>query len=203
MVIIQSGYRENFSLGAFKEEKMAEEDNKENEQSTAGNDSNKPVTRSPIIIVLLLVNMIALAGIGYTQFELFNKLKKQEKVADLLRSDKDLSKNPVNAAMKKDDGILVPLQTFTANLAQGDGPRRFLRLDAVLKFDKSHNKKEFEARVPQIRDSIIGILNSKRPVDLLEKQGKEYLKEEIKSSINSFIISGKVIDIFYVGFQIN
>ena len=31
MVIIQSGYREKFSLGAFKEEKMAEEDNKEND----------------------------------------------------------------------------------------------------------------------------------------------------------------------------
>ena len=101
-------------------------------------DGKKPITRSPIIIVLLLLNIIALGGIGYTQFELFNKLKKQEKVADLLRSDKDLSENPMNSAMKKDDGILVPLQTFTANLAQGDGPRRFLRLDAVLKFDKSH-----------------------------------------------------------------
>jgi flagellar protein FliL len=181
---------------------MAEEDNKEVSEDSQG-DGKKPVTKAPIIIILLLINILALGGIGFFQFELFNQLKKQEKVADLLKADKDLAENPVKSAMKKDDGILVPLQTFTANLAQGDGPRRFLRLDAVLKFNESHNKKEFEARVPQIRDSIIAILNSKRPSDLLEKDGKNYLKEEIKSSINSFIINGKVLDIFYVGFQIN
>jgi flagellar FliL protein len=181
---------------------MAEEENKEVSE-VSETEAKKPITRSPIIIVLLIVNILALGGIAYFQMELFGQLKKQEKVADLLRADQDLAENPIKSAMKKDDGILVPLQTFTANLAQGDGPRRFLRLDAVLKFNESHNKKEFEARVPQIRDSIIAILNSKRPRDLLEKDGKEYLKEEIKSSINSFIINGKVIDIFYVGFQIN
>jgi len=181
---------------------MAEEENKDVSEGS-NTEAKKPVTRSPIIIVLLIVNILALGGIAYFQMELFGQLKKQEKVADLLRADHDLAENPIKSAMKKDDGILVPLQTFTANLAQGDGPRRFLRLDAVLKFNESHNKKEFEARVPQIRDSIIAILNSKRPSDLLEKDGKEYLKEEIKSSINSFIINGKVIDIFYVGFQIN
>ncbi len=181
---------------------MAEEENKDVTED-GGSAGKKPITRSPVIIVLLIVNILALGGIAFFQLQLFDQLKKQEKVADLLKADKDLAENPVKSAMKKDDGVLVPLQTFTANLAQGDGPRRFLRLDAVLKFNESHNKKEFEARVPQIRDSIISILNSKRPRDLLEKNGKEYLKEEIKSSINSFIINGKVIDIFYVGFQIN
>ena len=72
-----------------------------------------------------------------------------------------------------------------------------------MKFDKKHSQKEFDARKPQIRDTIISILNSKRPKDLLEKQGKEYLKEEIKSAINNFMIDGTVTDIFYVGFQIN
>lgn len=183
---------------------MADEDNNENNESEQKSQTGeKPITRSPLILVFLFLNILAVGGIAFFQFKLFDQLKKQEKVADLIKADQDLAKNPVKGAMKKDDGILVPLQTFTANLAQGDGPRRFLRLDAVLKFDKSHNKKEFEARIPQIRDSIISILNSKRPRDLLEKNGKVYLKEEIKSSINSFIINGKVKDVFYVGFQIN
>jgi len=79
----------------------------------------------------------------------------------------------------------------------------FVRLNAVLKFSSSSKSEEFEARKPQIRDTIISILNSKRPEDLLKKEGKVYLKEEIKASINSFLIDGKVVDIFYVGFQIN
>ena len=76
-------------------------------------------------------------------------------------------------------------------------------MDAVLKFDSNHNKKEFEARMPQIRDVIISLLNSKRPRDLLDQNGKKFLKEEIKSSINNFIINGNVLDVYYVGFQIN
>ncbi|MCY4643365.1 MAG: flagellar basal body-associated FliL family protein [Bacteriovoracales bacterium] len=101
------------------------------------------------------------------------------------------------------EGILLPLDSFTANLAQGDGPRRFIRFNAVLKFTRDSLEEEFRARKPQIRDSIISILNSKRPNDLLKKEGKDYLKEEIKSSINSFLVDGKVLAVYYVGFQIN
>ena len=104
---------------------------------------------------------------------------------------------------KKEDGILFPLDGFTANLAQGDGPRRFLRLQAVLKFSKSSNEQEFKSRKPQIRDAIISTLNTKRPEDLLKLEGKNFLKEEIKAAINSFLVDGHVIDVFYVGFQIN
>ena len=98
---------------------------------------------------------------------------------------------------------LLPLDPFTVNLAQGDGPRRFVRLNAVLKMDDKSKSEEFEARKPQIRDTIIGILNSKRPEDLLKREGKTYLKEEIKTAINSYLIDGRVVDIFYIGFQIN
>ena len=171
----------------------------------ATEDTSKPkaVSRSPLVLILLLVNLIALGGLGYLQLKLFKQLEKQETVEDLINADKDTEKNPLEVALKKDDGVLVPLQTFTANLAQGDGPRRFVRMDAVLKFDKNHNKKEFEARMPQIRDVIISLLNSKRPRDLLDQNGKNFLKEEIKSSINNFIINGSVLDVYYVGFQIN
>lgn len=165
--------------------------------------SDKSISRSPILIVLLALNLVLLGGLGFMQWQLFNKLNKKETIQDVVAADMSAAENAVKKAFKKDDGILVSLDGFTANLAQGDGPRRFVRLEAVLKFDKKHSQKEFDARKPQIRDTIISILNSKRPKDLLEKQGKEYLKEEIKSAINNFMIDGTVTDIFYVGFQIN
>src|SRR5690606_5077333 len=98
---------------------------------------------------------------------------------------------------------LLQLEGFTVNLAQGDGPRRYLRLDAVLKMSDDAKKEEFEARKPQIRDTIISILNTKRADDLLKREGKDYLKEEIKSSINSYLIDGRVEDVYYISFQIN
>jgi flagellar FliL protein len=53
----------------------------------------------------------------------------------------------------------------------------------------------------EIRSSVS--LNTKRPEDLLKKEGKLYLKEEIRTAINSFLIDGNVVDVFYIGFQIN
>jgi flagellar FliL protein len=76
-------------------------------------------------------------------------------------------------------------------------------MNAVLKMSKDSELTEVEGRKPQIRDTIIGILNSKRPEDILKRDGKIYLKEQIKSAINAYLIDGSVVDIFYVGFQIN
>jgi flagellar FliL protein len=103
----------------------------------------------------------------------------------------------------KTDGLLYPLEPFTANLAQGEGPRRYIRISLVLKFSKETKKEEVDARKPQISDTIISMLNAKKPEELLKKEGKDYLREEIKTSINNFLIDGQVADIYYVGFQIN
>jgi len=174
-----------------------------NEIKPEKSESDAAVTRSPILIVLLGINLLMLGGLGFMQWQLFQKLNKKETIQDVVAAEMSSAEGIVKKALKQDDGILVRLDGFTANLAQGDGPRRFVRLEAFLKFNKKLAQKEFEARKPQIRDTIISILNSKRPNDLLEKQGKEYLKEEIKSAINNFMIDGVVTDVFYVGFQIN
>jgi predicted AAA+ superfamily ATPase len=54
-------------------------------------------------------------------------------------------------------------------------------IEAVLKLSDDAKSAEFEARKPQIRDTIISIINTKRPEDLLKKEGKQFLKEEIKA----------------------
>lgn len=188
---------------------MAEEEAPEGQEAPPP--AKKPASgKNPLVTLLLIVNAIGIGVIGFTQFQLSQKLNSQPSIRDVVKGEmkefeESQAENPdVDIIVKKkSEGILLPLQGFTANLAQGDGPQRFVRLNAVLKFDKTSKEEEFKARKPQIRDSIISILNSKRPEDLLNKEGKNYLKEEIKSSINSFLVDGRVIDIFYVGFQIN
>lgn len=103
----------------------------------------------------------------------------------------------------KTDGLLYPLDPFTANLSQGSGPQRFIRIGLVLKFSKETKKEEVDTRKPQINDTIISMLNSKKPEELLKKEGKDYLREEIKTTINNFMTDGQVVDIYYVNFQIN
>ncbi|MFG1493707.1 flagellar basal body-associated protein FliL [Halobacteriovorax sp. ZH4_bin.1] len=163
--------------------------------------------KNPLLTVALLLNIVLMGVIAYFQYQTHLKISEQSSVEDIVKAqmaEQSQDKEVVQTGeAQEEEGKLFPLDSFTANLAQGDGPQRYIRLNAVLKLSLNAKEEEYKARKPQIRDSIISILNSKRPNDLLKVQGKEYLKEEIKSAINSYLVDGKVLDVYYVGFQIN
>jgi flagellar FliL protein len=167
-----------------------------------------PSGKNPLLMILMIVNIIAMGTVAYMQFKFMDMESKRPDLTQLLK-EKDAGQPATEATgeqktqeiVKKEN--LLPLDSFTVNLAQGEGPRRYVRLDAVLKMSEDAKAPEFEARKPQIRDTIISILNTKRAEDLLKKEGKSFLKEEIKASINSFLVDGRVEDIYYISFQIN
>ena len=185
---------------------MAEEDKEVGAQEEASEKASSQ--KSPLVALLLIINTVGLATVAFFQYQFMQMEAARPDLNELLKQ--------ANVSSTPEDGLpedrpvetisresLVNLETFTVNLAQGDGPIRYVRLNAVLKLSQDSEVAEVEARKPQIRDTIIGILNSKRPEDILKRDGKLYLKEQIKSAINSFLIDGKVEDLFYVGFQIN
>ncbi|MCK5882150.1 MAG: flagellar basal body-associated FliL family protein [Bacteriovoracaceae bacterium] len=185
-------------------ELMAEEDTA---QGTDKFQSGSGPSKNPLVAVMLIVNFVFMIGLAYMQYVGHQKLANSPSIQDVVKSEMKAvmgeDGESVTGEAIKDDGILFPLEGFVANLAQGDGPRRYLRMNVVLKFNKDSNEEEFKARKPQIRDSIIGIVNSKRPSDLLKLEGKNFLKEEIKAAINTFLVDAQVIDVYYIDFQIN
>ncbi len=179
---------------------MADEENNVVEQSSP--DTQK---KNPFIHIMLLINALGLGGIAFMQFQKNQQEMAQPSLEDVVKAqmqkvegEKDLS----SVSKQEEEGPMLPLEGFVANMSQGDGPRRYVSITPVLKFNSESNEEEINTRKPQIRDTIIGILNAKRPEDLLQKEGRIYLKEEIKSAINSFMINGAVIDVYYVSFQI-
>lgn len=163
--------------------------------------------KNPLVAVLLVLNLVAMGTIAFFQYRFMQMEASRPDLTQLLK-EKDAPVDPaVEGEQKAVDTVkkenLLPLELFTVNLAQGDGPRRYVRMEAVLKMSEEAKPAEFEARKPQIRDTIISILNTKRPDDLLKKEGKQYLKEEMKAAINAFLVDGKIEDIYYIGFQIN
>lgn len=185
---------------------MAEENKPEAKaQASAPAGSGK----NPLLLLLMIVNIIAMGVVAYFQWRFMDLESKRPDLTQLLKEEKAATEGSAEAEGEKKAEELVKkenlltLDSFTVNLAQGEGPRRYVRLDAVLKMSDDAKAAEFEARKPQIRDTIISILNTKRPDDLLKKEGKSFLKEEIKASINSFLVDGRVEDIYYISFQIN
>lgn len=186
---------------------MAEEGTEEVGQVEEVSKPKATSQKNPLVAVLLILNIFAMGTVAFLQYKFMDAESKKPDLAKLLKesginvpaelADEAL---PTESVSKE---TLVDLATFTVNLAQGDGPRRYVRLNAVLKLSEDSEISEIEARKPQIRDTVISILNSKRPEDILKRDGKLYLKQEIKSAINSFLIDGKIVDVFYVGFQVN
>ena len=184
--------------------KMAEDTKPVTVASSSGSSKN------PLLTLLMVVNIVGMGLVAYFQWRFMDMEAKRPDLTQLLK-EQNAESAPVDGEaageqktieiVKKEN--LLPLDSFTVNLAQGEGPRRYVRLDAVLKMSDDAKAPEFEARKPQIRDTIISILNTKRADDLLKKEGKSFLKEEIKASINSFLVDGRVEDIYYISFQIN
>jgi len=180
--------------------------------------------KNPLLVVLVLVNTLAVCAIGFFQFQNHKKLNSVTTAADVMQQQLaggehaegggEAAGAPAGehggaapaagaASSVKTDGLMYPIDPFTANLAQGEGPKRYIRISLVLKFTKDTKKEEVDSRKPQISDAIISMLNAKKPEELLKREGKDYLKEEIKTAINNFMIDGHLEDIYYVGFQIN
>ncbi|MFZ8933684.1 MAG: flagellar basal body-associated FliL family protein [Bacteriovoracaceae bacterium] len=182
----------------------------ENVEGTEENPAPPPKKGSSNLLVtaLVVVNTLLIGAIGYFQKTTMDKMDAQESIHDVVAAamkeyEKKEDQQPEVGMATETEGKYLVLEGFTANLAQGDGPRRFIRLNLVLKFTPDSNEEEFKNRRHQIRDTIISLLNSKRPEDLLISEGKSFLKEEMRSSINTFLIDGKILDVFYTGFQIN
>jgi flagellar FliL protein len=195
-------------------EELSEEKKTDDQEGSAATSG-----KNPLLIVLVLVNTLAVCAIGFFQFQNHKKLNSVTTAADVMQQQAEGAHGGGGEAAAsgengggapagsghavKADGFMYPIDPFTANLAQGEGPKRYIRISLVLKFTKDTKKEEVDSRKPQISDAIISMLNAKKPEELLKREGKDYLKEEIKTAINNFMIDGHLEDIYYVGFQIN
>ena len=93
-------------------------------------------------------------------------------------------------------GPTVSLGEFTVNLANHSRPA-FIRADVVLELSDRRCIDEIEARFPQVRDVVIGIMRSFSLTDLGDAEGYERMKVEIKESVNPLLNYGRVTGVFF------
>ena len=107
------------------------------------------------------------------------------------------------AAAKKGDQV-ISLDQFTVNLSTSVGtPPRFARVVIALEVPSSDTAQEIIQKMAPVRNAIIDLFNSKRPSDLQTGEGRNFLKEEIRNALNSFLITGKVKGVFFSNFAVS
>ena len=147
------------------------------------------------IIIIIAIALIVLAIIGGGFFMLWQKLSALEKPKDA-----EAAKAPEKAD-HGGMGPVFPLDSFIVNLSD-QGGKRYLRVTLGLELADPKFAEELTKRLPQIRDSILMILPSRKVDELQTTEGKNLLRTEIITNLNELFGKEIVKKIYITEFVI-
>jgi len=150
-----------------------------------------------IVLLLIGVLLVLMLGLGGGLFMMWNKLSalNTQGVANA-SNEPDLEET-----IEHPLGPIFSLDTFIVNLADKGG-NRYLRVTMDLELGNPELEDEITKRMPQVRDSILMILPSKRFEDISTVQGKTALRDQIMETINGFLAQGKINTIYFKEFVV-
>lgn len=150
----------------------------------AGADAPKKGKKKLLIIILAVVLVIVLGG-GAAAFMLLKKgdHEDDEEVAE--ETDK-----PAKKEKKKKEHetppVFVNMDPFIVNLVPESGDQ-YLQVVLSVELEDAISEPVLKAQMPKIRNNITLMLSSKKASELMPKEGKERLAEDLKDEINSAI----------------
>jgi flagellar protein FliL len=170
-----------------------------------------------LVLALTAVNLMVTVGMVAILFLSFQREKHTASIEDLAANAPAQEKKEDGAAKGKegehgkdagkaavDYGKMVTLEQFIVNLSTpGSVNPKFVRVNISLEVPTEDSENEVNSKMPQVRNAIIDLFNSKRPADLTNAEGREYLKDEIRNALNGFLISGKVKGVFFTNFHLS
>ncbi len=96
-------------------------------------------------------------------------------------------------------GAMKALDPFIANLSD-EGGGRYLKATLQVEFVGAAAPADFDARAPQIRDSVLTLLTSRSFDDIRTPDGKQNLREEVIARLNQVLQRDAVRAIYFTEF---
>jgi flagellar FliL protein len=193
----------------------------EKTEAASGGSGGSAGGGSKLTMILTGVNLLATLSMVAILFISFQKDRKKPSVDDISAKDTAEAKDAKgkegegekgkegkgkegDKKKSADYGKMVTLDQFTVNLSTpGSVNPKFVRVNISLEVPTDDTEGEVTSKMPEVRNVIIDLFNSKKPQDLANAEGREYLKEEIKNAINGFMVSGKVRGVYFTNFALS
>ena len=149
-------------------------------------------------IVFALVGILFVVMIGLTGglFMIWTKLSATEAQANTVAIT-----NGESQEMQPGLGTIFPMDTFIVNLADESG-KRYLRITMDLELTPETVADDIKKRLPQMRDSILMVLPSKRFEDIRTVEGKTSLRNEIIANLNGLFGHERISNIYFTEFVV-
>lgn len=95
-------------------------------------------------------------------------------------------------------GAIFPMDSFVVNLAKGN----YLRVQMQFEFAGRDVPARFYTRLVPLRDRIISILVAKSAADLLEEQGREKMRAEVRDAVNEMLKKEDVKRVYFTQYVV-
>lgn len=164
---------------------------------SSGGSGQKPI----LLIAMAVLNMLIVAGVGFMLYKGKQKDAAEPKLEDVIKGEHDAQEKE-KSDEKEFVGKVIPLETFIVNLAGSKG-RKVAKVNMELELKGDKVADEIDKRKAQVRDIIIIILSSKTYEEVSTREGKDALRGEVKDVINSFLVQGKISNVFFTEFLYN
>lgn len=161
---------------------MAKQEKEELEEIQPVN-KKKPAIIKMLVIALPL--LVVLVGGVFGALYYFNNAKKAEQ--------SHAARPPVSA--------LWPMEPFIVNLLDNQG-ERYLKIIMQIEVSDPLAVAELEQLKPKLRDNILDLLTAKTYAELMEPGGKQRLRDEIAMRLNSYLVKGKILKVYFTDFVI-
>lgn len=102
---------------------------------------------------------------------------------------------------QKEKSFIYKMDPLIVNLADKE-TLHYLKIKIELESMEEKPNEEFEKRLPQIRDNILLLLSMKGRTALMDAEGKNKLRAEIREKVNQVLRNFKIKDIYFTEFLI-
>lgn len=157
-----------------------------------------------VMIALVVINMTVVGGVGFMLYQGRKKEAAEPKIEQVIKGEKEAQEHEKEGGgeEKKFVGQVIPLEKFIVNLAGSKG-RKVASVSMELEVKGAAVQEEIDKRKAQLRDIIIIILSSKTYEEVSTREGKDNIRNEIKDTINSFLVKGKIGQVYFTEFIYN
>lgn len=173
-----------------------EEEKKKAEEEQEAQEEQETVKKKGFPINILIICILCLCIIGGGFF-----VWKSGVLAKLSQGDGSTASDSNFTGAKQEIGPIYSMDTFIVNLIGGRG-KNYLKAKMDLEMSNPKLTEEINKRLPQFRDVILTMLSSKTQEDIKTLEGKFQLRAEIISTLNQYLTSGKIKNVFFTDFII-
>ncbi|MBM4333028.1 MAG: flagellar basal body protein FliL [Deltaproteobacteria bacterium] len=96
-------------------------------------------------------------------------------------------------------GHMYKMDSMIVNLAD-PGQSRYLKIKLDIESSEKKANEEFEKRLPQLRDALLKVLGGKQRKEIIDSEGKERLRGEIKDRLNQLLNNMKIKEVYFTEF---